>query len=547
MKQIVRYIFVFIFSFMLLAGTTPCALAQKKQATTTKTNTTSKSSTAKKTTTSQAKKPAATTAKKPAANTTKKTTPDTAKKPTAQPSKKPAQTTAKKGATTKQSQAKTTKGKQTSGKKSGTKMSRQAYEKQQRDLKRQIKDTENLISTNNQSVRSQNRDIQIREDEIRKRQALINSKQQEILTIKAEEDSLLREIRMLEKVHSATKKKYAAAMQHLYKWRSGYNELFFILSADDLFEGMRRVRYLRRYSEWRKDQAQLLEQQRVATQEAKAQLEQTRADHESKVRDIDRERTSLAKKQQEQQAQVADLQKRNKELQSELERDRKQVAEVEKTIQRMIEEEIRRAEEARKKAEEAERRRKEEERRRAEKQRQQGSGTSGGNKTGGTSSSSSRNSGSSSSASSGSSSGRTYSPGIDENYRRLSGSFSSNRGRLPYPVDANFAFVGHYNPSGGNSSIVLSTRVGAHACAIYEGVVTYVYSSNEEWTVIVQHGDYRSVYMNLSNVSVRKGQKVSTRQQLGTLKTEPDGNRAEIRFWIYQNSAAVNPERWLKR
>ena len=135
----------------------------------------------------------------------------------------------------------------------------------------------------------------------------------------------------------------------------------------------------------------------------------------------------------------------------------------------------------------------------------------------------------------------------DDAFRRLSGSFADNRGRLPYPLDATFAFVDHYNPGNGNSSIVLSTRVGAHACSIYEGVVQSCFKTSEEWTVIVQHGNYRSVYMNLQNVFVRAGQKVSTRQQLGTLKTEPESNRAEIRFWIYQNANAVNPERWLKR
>lgn len=539
MQQIIRYIMVFLFSFLLMAGTADYASAQKKSTTT---QTTSKKPAAKKPATTQSKKPAATQTKKPAATQTKKPAATQGKKPSTTSTKKPAATSNKKPAATsnkkptqnnQKKSSSSNKNNQSKGQK-GNKMSRQAYEKQQKDLQRQIKDTEKLISSNNQSVRSQNRDIQIREDEIRKRQALINSKQQEIQVIMAEEDSLRQELKILEKTHTATKEKYAAAMRHLYTSRRGYSDLTFILSADNLFESIRRVRYLRWYSDWRKTQAQLLEQQRVATEEARAQLEKTRADHEQVVHDVNIERNTLAKKQQEQQAQVADLQKRNKELQGELERDRKQMAEVERTIQRMIEEEIRRAEEARKKAEEAARRREEENRRRN--QNQQGAGKTnqqGGQQQG------TRQQGSGSST-------RNNAP-VDADYRRLSGSFASNRGRLPYPVDANFAIVSHYNSSSGNSSIVLSTKVGAHACAIYEGVVTTCSQTNEEWTVIIQHGDYRSVYMNLRNVSVRQGQKVSIRQQLGTLKTEPDGNRAELRFWIWQKSAAVNPERWLKR
>ena len=420
-------------------------------------------------------------------------------------------------------------------------MTRQAYEKQQKDLQRQIKDTEKLINTNNSSLKSQNRDIQIRADEIRKRQALINSKHREIETIIAEEDSLKREIRDLEKQHNATQKKYAAAMRHLYKWRSGYDELLFVVSARDLLEGMRRMRYLRRYGEWRKGQAELLLEQRNATNEAKLALAQVRADHENILQDLDKERASLAQRQQEQQTQIANLQKRNKELQTELDRDRKQMAEVEKTIQRMIEEEIRKAEEARKKAEE-EARRKEEAARKAREAKNSGTATA--------SKGASSGAGTSTSSSSAPSRTTTHTSATvkkDDAFRKLSGSFAENKGRLPYPLDATFAYVDHYNPNSGNSSIVLSTRVGAHACAIYEGVVQSCFKTSEEWTIIVQHGNYRSVYMNLQNVFVRAGQKVSTRQQLGTLKTEPESNRAEIRFWIYQNANAVNPERWLKR
>ena len=424
-------------------------------------------------------------------------------------------------------------------------MSRQAYEKQQRDLQQQIRDTEKLISNNNTSLKSQNRDIQIRADEIRKRQALINSKHREIESLVAEEDSLKREISNLEKQHNATQKKYAAAMRHLYKWRSGYDELLFVVSAKDLLEGLRRVRYLRRYGEWRKSQAELLEQQRNATHEAKQLLELVRVDHEIILEDLDKERASLAQRQQEQETQIANLQKRNKELQTELDRDRKRMAEVEKTIQRMIEEEIRKAEEARKKAEE-EARRKEEAARKAREAKEKGTATASKGSTSGTSTSTSKSTGTTT-APSRNTTHNSATVKKDDAFRRLSGSFAENRGRLPYPLDATFAFVDHYNPSNGNSSIVLSTRVGAHACAIYEGVVQSCFRTSEEWTIIVQHGNYRSVYMNLQNVFVRAGQKVSTRQQLGTLKTEPESNRAEIRFWIYQNATAVNPERWLKR
>ena len=398
-----------------------------------------------------------------------------------------------------------------------------------------------MISANDKSVRTQNRDLKIRQEEINKRKALIVSQQREIDVIIQEEDSLKSEIKSLQQSYAEKQKKYAAAVRHLYKWRSGYEELSFILSANDMMEGIRRMRYLRSYSSWRKQQAEELEQQRIATEQAKTELEQTRSDRQRVLAEMDVERQNLTRKQQEQERQVADLQKKNKELQSELERDRKQMAEVEKTIQRMIQEEIRKAEEARKKAEEEARKKANAEKKSNKESTKQNA--SGGSKTSGSKSGSStggKTGGSSSSAN------KEYT--VDPNFKRLTGSFSSNKGKLPYPVDANYAFVDHYNTAGnGNSSIVLSTKAGAHACAIFEGTVQSCFSTSEEWTVIVQHGEYRSVYMNLKNVAVKVGQKVSIRQSLGTLKTEPDTNRSELRFWIYHNADAVNPERWLKR
>lgn len=508
MRAFIKYLFVLLCTALLMVGVGDDVLMAQRNSTTTQ-------------------KKGNTTTQKKTTQSTKKST-STQKKSTQSPARKTsAQTTANKSKSQKSSvssKSTTSKSNSSSKKKSSTtqkssqkKLSRQAYEKQQRDLKQQIADTEKLISNNAQSVRSQSRDISIREDEIRKRQALINSKQQEIVAIIAEEDSLQLEIQNLTASHQATKEKYAAAMCHLYKWRNGYDELLFVLSSEDVLQAMRRMRYLRHYGEWRKAQALLLEQQREATEQAKSELVEVRTAHESKLKEIDRERASLAKKQEIQQAQVAILQKQNKELQTELERDRKKMAEIQQTIQRMIEEEIRQEELRRKAAEEKSRREAESNRTRDNR----------GNKPGGTAGKSTIK--------------------VDDHYTRLSGNFASNKGRLPYPLDSNFAFVERFRPTSGNSSIVLSTRVGAHARAIFEGTVSVCYPSNEEWTVIVQHGNYRSVYMNLQNVSVKAGQKVSVRQQLGTVKPEPDGNRAELRFWIYKGNTAVNPESWLKR
>lgn len=397
------------------------------------------------------------------------------------------------------------------------KLSRAEYEKQQRDLQKQIAATEKMISDNDQSVMAQNRDIALRKDEIGKRRALLISMQHEIESIREEEDSLAKAIVQLTNDYHGKQEKFTAAVKHIFKWRSGYDEWMFVLSADDLLTGVRRMRYLSQYSQWRKKEALELEQQRLATESVKQRLSLVRADREALMGSLERERQTLSNKQRIQEEAVASLKKRNKELKGELEKAQKKQREVQRMIQQLIEEERRKAEAARR--EEEERRKK----------------TAGGTV------------GSSASGNSGAGSKEPaltyYSPA---EVAQLTGSFRQNKGKMPYPLDSNYAFLSHYTADG-NYSINLSTAVGAHACAIFEGTVIRVARSSEDYTIIISHGEYMTVYSNLSAVHVKEGEKVKMRQSVGIVKPDLDGRRAQLMFWIYGKSDAENPEAWLKK
>lgn len=430
----------------------------------------------------------------------------------------------------KSTKAKTTAvAKTTPRKKSAT---RAEYEKQQQDLKKQISATEKMISDNTKSVRSQSRDIKLREQEIGKRRALLVSMHKEIDAIAQEEDSLQNVISDLQVSYEARKQKYGLAMRHMYKWRSGYDELLFILSSKNMTESIRRIRYLRQYSEWRKSEAEALEAERLETEATKEELGKTREDRQNVLNNIDHEKSVLTKKQEQQELALANLKKKGKELQAELLKDQKQEAEIERKIQQMIEEERRKAEEERRKAEEAARRKA------ASK-----SATASSSKNSNASTKSSTSTSSSTASSSAAS--PTYSP---SNITQLTGSFRANKGRLPYPVNSNYAFMRHYKEKNdGSVGITLSTAVGASACCVFEGTVLRCSRSSEDWTIIISHGEYMSVYSNLSSCNVKVGQKVKMRQVLGSVKTDVDGKRGELMFWIYSSVDAENPERWLRQ
>lgn len=507
--RLIRNVLIALLAALLMVGQGEVWAQQKKQTTT---SSSQKSNAQKKPTTTS--KPAS----KPAAksNTSKPAAKSTSSKPAAKPAAKSNSKPAAKGNTkpaAKSNNKSTGKSNSKPAAKKDTKpaapsapakrLSRAEYEKQQRDLQKQIAATEKMISENDQSVVAQNRDIQLRKDEIGKRQALMRAMELEIEVIREEEDSLTRVIKRLTHDYQGKQEKFTAAVKHIFKWRSGYDAWMFVISADDFITSLRRARYLGEYSAWRKRQAVELEQQRLATESVRQRLELTRSEREELKGSLEKERQNLAAKQKLQEEAVAKLKKRNKELKGELASAQKKQREIQKMIQQLIEEERKKAEAARKKA------------------------GDGGKESG----------------SSKDPALTYYSPA---EVAQLTGSFRQNKGKMPYPVDSNYAFLSHYTADG-NYSINLSTSVGAHACAVFEGTVSRVVRSSEDYTIIITHGEYMSVYSNLSAAHVKEGEKVKMRQSIGVVKADIDNRRAQLMFWIYGKNDAENPESWLKK
>jgi septal ring factor EnvC (AmiA/AmiB activator) len=135
--------------------------------------------------------------------------------------------------------------------------------------------------------------------------------------------------------------------------------------------------------------------------------------------------------------------------------------------------------------------------------------------------------------------------------RRLSGNFESNRGRLPMPITGGYRIVsgfGQHDVDGlrgvrlDNKGINIKGQAGAQARSIFDGEVCAVFNISGVMGVMVRHGSYISVYTNLSSVSVRRGQRVSTRQALGTV-----GSEGILQFQLRKGTVAQNPSRWLSR
>jgi septal ring factor EnvC (AmiA/AmiB activator) len=136
----------------------------------------------------------------------------------------------------------------------------------------------------------------------------------------------------------------------------------------------------------------------------------------------------------------------------------------------------------------------------------------------------------------------------------LTNDFSGNKGRLPWPVEkgviaATFGEHPHAefkNITVRNNGIDIATASGARVRSVFDGVVTSVMSiASMHFVVIIRHGDYLTVYSNLKEVSVKKGDKIKARQSIGSVFTDPDDGKTLLHFEIWHGKALQNPGSWI--
>ena len=144
---------------------------------------------------------------------------------------------------------------------------------------------------------------------------------------------------------------------------------------------------------------------------------------------------------------------------------------------------------------------------------------------------------------------------VDDSDRKLSGTFERNKGRLPIPVTGPYVIVGHYgqyqveglrNVRLDNKGIDIKAKRGAMARTIFDGEVTAVFQYNGLANVLVRHGSYISVYCNLESVIVKQGSQLKTRDVIGQISTDSDGNTV-LHFQLRKEKDKLNPEIWIAK
>ena len=444
------------------------------------------------------------------------------------------------------------KGKKTVTKKaSGSKTSIKGLQNESARIKKQIKQHEQRLRSNERDVRQRLQNLMVINNEIEDNRKTIDTIRRDITTLDGNIMMFGKQLEELEAELADRKDKYVKSMRYMHRNSSIQNQLMFVFSAKNFTQMYRRLRFTREYAAYQRAQGEMVKTKR---EEVTAKYNQLTAAKRQKSVLLDKgeqERRNLENRQTEQKQIVSTLQKQQKTIQQIIEQQRKKDIALNEQIDRLIAEEVERARaraeaEARRRAEaEAAAKRRAEEQARRQVERRSTESTTAQRKTSGK-----KTTGKSSErveTTSRKPSGEIFH--ISSEDRRISGGFESNRGRLPMPITGAYRIVsrfGQYNVDGlrnvrlDNKGINIEGKAGAQARSIFDGEVSAVFSFGGITGVMVRHGSYISVYCNLSSVSVHKGQKVTTRQILGTV-----GPDHILQFQLRREKAKLNPEVWL--
>lgn len=394
-------------------------------------------------------------------------------------------------------------------------------------LQKQIAESESLLQTTTKNVGSQLKGLAALTGQIEERKRYILAINSDMDAIDRELVSLERQLNQLQKELKDKKTKYAASVNYLYRNHTIQDKLLFIFSAQTLEQTYRRLRYVREYASYQRMQGEEIQKKQKQINNKRAELSEARKTKENLLKERENEKTTLERQEKEQKALVDSLRKKQRSLQSEINKKRKEANQLNARIDRLIAEEI---EKARKRAEE-EARREAAARKKAEKTE------------------------SPSAAKPKAKPLEAYT--MNKADRELSGSFASNRGKLPVPVTGPYIITSHYGEYTvpglrgvklDNKGIDIQAKPGAQARAVFNGKVAAVFQLNGLFNILVRHGAYISVYCNLSTASVKADDMVKTGQTLGTIFSDgADGGRTVLHFQLRKEKEKLNPEPWLNR
>lgn len=420
-------------------------------------------------------------------------------------------------------------------------------EKQRNEALRKMDATVGELNKLKKTTASEAQKLALVRRQVAQRKQAIELIGQELEALQQVIDSLGGEIVRLRSRERHLLEQYSRSIRALRRADGNADRLLFLLSSKSFNEMLLRQKFLQNYAVATSAATKEIKEARTKIEEAQREVNQS---HEQKAELLslrNNERKKLEAEAGQKTAELGTLKKRERELAQNLHYQRQQAMQLEKQIQAQISAEIAIAEEKARRTREA--------RKRSKKQRSEQTETSAKSNTSTDVSEKNQDSTEEHEERRSSTNGG-YAMNAEE--RKLSGSFAQNKGRLPLPVRGRYDVVRRFGIQQHNAHSKIQVKNGGidlrvygdkTAYAVFDGVVTSVFMTpGYGQSIIVRHGNYLTVYSNLSNVRVRTKQRIATREAIGTISSSGEADRANVlHFQLWHERNNLNPEQWIRR
>ena len=330
----------------------------------------------------------------------------------------------------------------------------------------------------------------------------ITDQQANLLTRKINDN--LSKISQLRDELSELKEDYAKMITKSYKSKSQQNRIMFLLSSENFLQAYKRLQYINQYTKHRKKQGESIKKKTILLQTLNVDLIEQKKIKRVLIEENKIAKANLTKEKKDQEILIASLKRNEGRFTNQIQTKQREANKIDKQIETLIKEAI-----------------------------------AASNKSKGKENSAKESS-------------ITFE--LTAEAKVLSTSFTNNKGKLPWPVK-NGVVVKQYgkqqhpqlpNVTTFNSGVEIATESNAKARAVFNGVVLEIQQlKGANKAIYIQHGNYISIYNNMAKILVKKGDKVTIKQDLGTVFTNPRTGKTILKFLIYKNTIRMNPADWV--
>lgn len=338
--------------------------------------------------------------------------------------------------------------------------------------------------------------LRLLQNGINARARLISTLEEEVILLNNQIRDTEIEMGQLSQENKKNKEEYARLIYYAYRNHTDYEKLMYLLAGATISQSYQRYKYLKYISDYRVQKAGEIEAFIEELDRKKRQLNDLKNEKQLALEEKGSEQGNLIVQRSRETELVNNLSKREAQLREELKEKERIARELEARIREIIEEEARRL-----------------------------------------------------------NSSNIYAALTPE--QELVGSdFRKNKGKLPWPVEKGIITAGFGNQevpglrgsSVQNNGVDFTSAAGTEVRAVFEGEVTKVFAIlGANYTVLIRHGEFLSVYQNLVNVRVKTGDKVLTKERLGEAFTDEAENIASVHFEVWQERNILNPEEWISK